>query len=137
MGGRSTAGSRNNLPRYSNENGVITNNVVRADSRFSAVSSVEGLREFQAEDILRKVMRMEERGETQGEIFLYEFDRNEKAGQSFGNFLTAYSKGLKAAGYKVTSRENRDSHTRGYRDVKGGRVYASTTKARVFRFEKA
>lgn len=136
----SIGSSTNSLPRYSNENqmkmGVIVNSVVQADPRYQAVSSVEGIKEYQAADLLRKVMKMEENGETTGSVLLYGFERDEKNGQTFGKFLTAYSRALKAAGYKVTSRENEDSHSRGYVGARGRRVYAHTTQARTLNFEK-
>ena len=123
-------------PKYSNSEGTILKSTVRADDRFQKVASVEGIKEYRAEEILRTVMKMEENGETEGFVTVYEFERDEKNHQPFGKYLTAYTNALKAAGYKVTERENRDSLSPGYVGVRGRRVYAHTTKARLLRFKK-
>ena len=130
------ANRNSGLPKYSNENGVILNSTVRANDRFQKVASVEGIKEGRAEEILRTVMKMEEAGETEGSITVYEFERDADNGQTFSKYLTSYTNALKEAGYKVTERVNKDRRSRGYVGARGQRVYASTTKARLLKFKK-
>lgn len=147
MGGRSSTGNRNTLPKYSNEEGVILQSVVEADSRYSRLRTIfnsfekhvrdfkEGTMKLQgqpqlADDFLRRIMKMEERGETSGSIHI-----NIWNDESLKDKMSVYKQALKELGYKITGQDNNDVKHRGYVGARGQRVYTSTSRARTIHFE--
>ena len=128
------ASKSNNLPKYSNEQGVILNSTVEADPRYTKMAAVEGLMSYQAREILRDIMRIEEKGETEGEITVYDFQTS--GTQTFGNLLTAHTRAIKEAGYKVYERVNEDIRSGGYHGGRGRYNYDRTDRARTLKFRK-